>query len=541
MREAMGMKTNISTALIETLEDRIAPATLLPGGKVVTFTDSDGDDVTVKFSKPILTDANVGSIFIFDNAFTDSGPQLLKTLVLRDLGPEANGVNVTITAHRSAASGGNGQVQIGSVDASNVNLDTGTGPGIDLGKVRIQGTVNFLDAGDSDVSTPAAKSISLFGLGQIAPGVESDFHGSIGKLTVRGNIAGQVLLKSGVAKSLGDLRIGSLTVGGSLLGSSFNSGFIVAGEIGKVKIAGDIRGGDAENSGRIQATSIDHLTINGSLIGGLGKNSGSLSSNQIPVGKIGGSLHGGTGDGSGSMLVGDIGKLTIGGDLIGNDKSFTGLIQANAISQVIVHGSIFGGGGSSSGRIAANNIGKIAIDGSLVGGDGLGSGTLSANTIDTVLIGGDLIGGSGDFSGSIFGGGKLRAIKGSVLGVLPLSGHSGAAAGLYASIFDIEKIVIGGDFANANIAVGVADGLNDSFGDGDDSPIGAQATTTIAELIIKGRATANIAGVNFGIEANVFGTVQIGGVNYKDGDPGISFTTGFRTDPFGSPLIRVVA
>src|SRR4029450_6769443 len=126
----------------------------------------------------------------------------------------------------------------------------------------------------------------------------------------------------------------------------------------------------------------------------------------------------------------------------------------------------------------------------------------AANNIETVLIGGDLIGGSGDFFGSIFGGGKLQAIKRSLLGVLPLSGKSSAAAGIYATIFDIDKIVIGGDFFNANIAVGVSDGANDSYGDGNDTTIGNSTTAKIAQLVIKGRAATNIAGQSFGIQAN---------------------------------------
>jgi hypothetical protein len=541
VRHGVDMKTKAFAPFsIEALEDRIAPAALLPGGKVVTFTDIDGDNVTVKFSKPILTDANVSSIFLFVNTFTDNGPQSLTSLVLADLGPEANGVNVTVTAHRSAVTGGNGQVHIGAVDASNVNLNTGTGAGIDLGKVRIQGTVNFLDAGDADVTTPAAKSIDLLGLGLAFPGIESDFHGSIGKLTVRGNLGGHVLVKSGVSQSLDDVRIGSIAVTGSLFGSSANSGFIEAGEIGRLRILEDIRGGEGANAGRVVAQTIDRIEILGSIAGGSGQNAGTINSNHILSAKVGGSVRGGTGLSSGSLLVGDLDKLTIDGDLIGNDESFTGLVQAGEIGQVVVHGNVFGGGGSSSGRIGANDIGKITIDGSVVGGAGQGSATLSANTIDTVLIGGDLIGGSGDFSGSVFGGGKLRVVKGSVLGVLPLSGLTAAAAGIRASIFSIDKIVVGGDFINANIAVGVSDGANDAFGDGDDSPIGNAAEAKIATLIIKGRAASNIAGASFGIEANGFGTIKIGGVTYKDGDAGISFATGFRTDPIGSPLVRVV-
>jgi hypothetical protein len=525
---------------VERLEDRIAPATLLPGGKVVTFTDGDGDAVTVKLSKPILTEANVGSIFQFDTVFGDSGPQLLKALELYDLGPAANGVDVTVTAHRSATSGGNGLVHIGAFDASNINLSTGTGAGIDLGKVRIQGSVNFLDAGDPDPATPAAKSIDVRSIGFEVPGIQSDFHGGIGKLIVRGDMAGHILVKSGVAKSVADLRIGSITITGSLVGTGFNSGYLEVGEIGRVKILGDIKGGDGEKSGRIQAQNIDNLTVLGSLGGGGGFSSGTISVSQVNIAKIGGSLHGGTAETTGTIF-GNFDVLTIGGDLVGTDPAFTGLVQAGTLGKVIVHGNIFGGGGASSGRIAANDMDSVVVRGSVIGGAGLGSATISANTIDSVKIGGDLIGGSGDFSAQIFGGGKLREIKGSVLGVLTASGDGNAAAGIYASIFGIDKIAIGGDFFNANIAVGVGDGLSDSYGDGDDGRIDNNITVTIAELVIKGRAATNIAGVSFGIEANAFGTINISGVQYTDGDPGISFANGFRTDPISSPLVRVVA
>jgi hypothetical protein len=44
-----------------------------------------------------------------------------------------------------------------------------------------------------------------------------------------------------------------------------------------------------------------------------------------------------------------------------------------------------------------------------------------------------------------------------------LSRKSGAAAGIHATIFSNDKIVIGGDFLNVNTAVGVSDGLNDTY------------------------------------------------------------------------------
>jgi hypothetical protein len=307
-----------------------------------------------------------------------------------------------------------------------------------------------------------------------------------------------------------------------------------------LNIAGDIRGGSGDNSGRINVSTIDRLNISGSILGGSGPNSGSVGANTIAVAKISGSVRGGTGNASGSILASRVEMITIDGDLIGNDASFTGLLQVSSLGDAVVHGSVLGGNGTSSGRISSNDMGSITIDGSLVGSTGLGSGSLSANTIDTVIIGGDLIGGSGDFSGQIFGGGKLRIIKGDVLGVIPTSGKAAATAGLYASIFNIDRIVIGGDFINANIAVGVVEGGSGSFGDGDDKAIGNPTPVTIAELIIKGRATSSINGVAFGIEANAFGKIRIGGVTYSDGDPGVNFATGFQVDPLRPPLIRVV-
>ena len=58
---------------LEPLESRIAPATLLPDLKTVTYQDVDGDDVTVKFSKPILTGGLETTVFTFDSAFGTGG------------------------------------------------------------------------------------------------------------------------------------------------------------------------------------------------------------------------------------------------------------------------------------------------------------------------------------------------------------------------------------------------------------------------------------------------------------------------------------
>src|SRR5262249_48060090 len=50
---------------VECLERRDAPAILMSATKLV-YQDVDGDDVAVKFSKPILTAVNANTIFTFD-------------------------------------------------------------------------------------------------------------------------------------------------------------------------------------------------------------------------------------------------------------------------------------------------------------------------------------------------------------------------------------------------------------------------------------------------------------------------------------------
>src|SRR3954463_12385480 len=55
---------------IEPLEGRIAPATLLPGGKDLTYTDADGDHVTIHFSKSIFPANPIQANAVLQNVFT---------------------------------------------------------------------------------------------------------------------------------------------------------------------------------------------------------------------------------------------------------------------------------------------------------------------------------------------------------------------------------------------------------------------------------------------------------------------------------------
>src|SRR5262245_49165325 len=101
--------------LIEPLESRIAPALLIgPGGKSATYTDVDGDLVTVKVSK--------GALDAGDFTLMNSGAgQILKKLNFADDGVEFSGSDLSIVATPQNGSG-DGFVNVGWMEATGVTL-----------------------------------------------------------------------------------------------------------------------------------------------------------------------------------------------------------------------------------------------------------------------------------------------------------------------------------------------------------------------------------------------------------------------------------
>src|SRR5262245_28766999 len=95
---------------LEHLERRDAPATLV-GLNTVTFQDADGDNATVTLSKPLLSAANVNSVFDFDAGSVNGSnavKQQLQRIDLTALGAAAKGVSVIVSATPSPANGGDG-------------------------------------------------------------------------------------------------------------------------------------------------------------------------------------------------------------------------------------------------------------------------------------------------------------------------------------------------------------------------------------------------------------------------------------------------
>lgn len=212
--------------------------TLSNGGKTATYRDIDGDLVTVKTTKGAFD----GSEFIGIATTPANGGQLERLILDADF----TGASITFTAKRTA-DGGNGFVNVGFVDATNVNLGAVTIPG-DLGRIR---------AGDGS-NVPALKaltvqSMGLLGVSTQGPGnsLSSAMNGDLSKLVVKHDVRSILLNTNGL--------LGSVTVGGSFVGAAFTN----TKGMGAIKIGGDLRAGVLASS----VGPIASLTVGGSILG----------------------------------------------------------------------------------------------------------------------------------------------------------------------------------------------------------------------------------------------------------------------------------
>jgi hypothetical protein len=211
----------LSGATNAVIEDGIAAGTILNDDVAIltsrraTFTDVDGDLVTITVSKGVLTAAN------FVLVPTWMGAQLAMVTLNGDLSFE--GADLEITAERVA--GGDGQVSVGYIDAT----------GIDLGHVIVEGDLAQIDAGDSitpqrGVLSLHAQSLGRFGLATQLPGgsLQSDIDGALRKLKISGDIT------DAAVSVTADVR--SVVIAGDVLGGSIRSD----AQIGAIRITGNL-------------------------------------------------------------------------------------------------------------------------------------------------------------------------------------------------------------------------------------------------------------------------------------------------------------
>ena len=286
---------------IERLEPRIAPASL-------TFTEADGDTVTITTSKGTLSSDAGGNVVIVD--WNPAGT--------RPHGRRLPGSDVTITTKDGAAGMRDGLVKVGRIKAD----------GRDLGEVKIKGDLGQIDAGDADPKTDGVKSLEVESLGksgtdtQAAGGdLKSESRGRLGKLKVKTDVKEATLDVIGEANG----RIGKIEIGGNLTGGAADgSGAIRAtGSIDSVSIGGNLEGSGGANSGQIQTSGkFKKIVIKGNISGGIGAGSGSIdvtnAGGKIDSITVGGNVTGGIGDGSGFIDGGSsLGTAEIGGSITG--------------------------------------------------------------------------------------------------------------------------------------------------------------------------------------------------------------------------------
>jgi hypothetical protein len=445
---------------IEPLELRIAPATLLPGGKGVTYTDLDGDLVTLKTTLPVQSFQ-----FIFDTTFETEGPQQLRLIDFTE--GSVGTFSVTMTVKRGPQ--GDGLANVGEFRTDE-----------DMETVTIKGDLGRLIVGDADPAKPGIKALNVNSLGALGtatqlPGgsIVSNITGGMGTLKVRSDLMGVVNVLD--ATEVGSGKLGSATIGGSMIGDTAVLSGVIAtgGDIGSVTVKGNIRGGDVAGSGQINAGgSIGNVVVGGSLLGNSGGSPGSnvvdapFGSGAIIAGRvlslegaiksvtIGGDMHGDSGTGSGSILigqgVGDIGSVTVKGSMLGGTGNYSGMIWTNgALGKLTVGGSIVGNSGTyfvaedEVGQVwAGGQVGPVKVTGDVIGGSGNGSGRIETREgIASVTIGGSLVVGNGSLSGAIKAGkdiGKV-SIKNN------LDGRDNSFAG-FSTIEgrDIASVTVGG-------------------------------------------------------------------------------------------------
>ncbi len=407
----------------------MAPGDLkLKNAKTATFTDEDGDLVTVTVSKGTLKRSD----FVLRSTANGS---LLSALLLNDDAGEFDQANVSITA---TPHGGDGFVRVGAIDSTDN----------DLGTVSVDGDLSRIVAGDGTTTDAAVKSLTVasFGRGGASTqppggGTDSQFNGPVGSFTVKTDfIDAQMLVLGGP-----DGVLGKLTISGSLMGgATINSGIITTtGGIGPVKIGQDVRGGTGMFSGNIiTAGTIGPVTVGGSMLGNASNSAQIAGAGGIGAVKIGRDIQGGQGS-SGSIFssAGGIQSLTVGGSMTGQD-AFSGLVQAaGAMGTVLVKGDLRGGPGSDTAELRAASFGAVTVLGSIVGSGGGNSGSVSSTgAIKSVKIGHELIGGLSINSGSVTG-----TACGAVTIGLSVIGGSGFMSGMVSFSGPVTSVKIGGD------------------------------------------------------------------------------------------------
>ncbi len=226
--------------------------TVSADGRIATFTDVDGDLVTVKRSAGTFVAGD------FTIATVASGGGQLQSLALT-AAPGDGFFDLSITA-KPGAEGGNGLVNVGQVTHS---------PTAKVGTSTVAGDLGGYFALGSDGSEPHLRSLSVHSLGRLGTttgttGLLVNVQGPLPKFTVAADVHEMEIRVFG-----NNANLGKLTLGGSFDGSAAQGiGPInIGGTLGELNIRGSFQSGNAAGSGAITAGTIGRLSIGGDLVG----------------------------------------------------------------------------------------------------------------------------------------------------------------------------------------------------------------------------------------------------------------------------------
>lgn len=341
-------------------------------GKTATYTDVDGDLVTITRSVGTFT---AGNFNILANA--TGGGQLLDLKVTA--APNNAVVNLTVSS-KVGPDGGNGFVNIGEIDATGVVLGN-VAIGGDLGRFVGGLGVN----GKPGTASFTAKSIGALGTSTGATDLISSFEDGVGKISIATDVRG-TLRADGDTTTFGTVSIGGSLVNGDLIASRGMNAVTIKGSargahilsetgaLGTISIGGDLVGDGVSTTisafGQLNSPSkgpdlaIKSLDVKGNIdrariAVGIGTNA-DASIGKIAVGRewIASNARAGVNLGKDNFIATDDDTKTTGSTLRDRNTSFS------TISSIIIKGQALGtvAAGDSFG-IVAEQIGSAKVGG----------------------------------------------------------------------------------------------------------------------------------------------------------------------------------
>ena len=424
--------------------------------KTATFTDVDGDLVTVKTTAGTFDTTNF-RVFLEFGAVTGGGR--FSMLDLSD--EEFDGANITITAKRSVTLGGDGLVNLGFLDAT----------GVDLGVFSLKGDLGRVKLGDGTGASATSFTVSSMGV----YGMSTQWGAS----------------NSTVSHVTGELPL--LTISGDVAGITLN-----ASSLGTAKITGNVEGATFQIAGALTA-----LTVNGDVL-----------DTTLIIGEVGSIVPGAT---SGTYKV--LGGIKINGDVEDSTLEVGGNVSTLSIDGTVRDCYLKSNGfgsiatGATTGSVKIN--GGISITGSLLNSYIRTNGDLAKLGVGRRLDGSTVSARGTDAPADDVAAQTIGAITvgGRVSHSSILAGYDTEGSAVNANVH-IGKVKVGTHWIASNLVAGVTAGNDDKWGTTDDVVIsgGNSIVSSIASLVITGHARGTVGGMDrFGIVAQKVTALSVSG------------------------------